>query len=46
MGTVDSEGCYTCFMSRASNETGMSRVLCKKLNVTEEIIQQELMAEA
>jgi hypothetical protein len=42
MGTVDSDGCYACFMARSSNESGMSRVLCKKTNVTEVIESNEL----
>ncbi|MBL8025157.1 MAG: hypothetical protein JNL74_02030 [Fibrobacteres bacterium] len=44
MGTVDSDGCYACFMSRSSNENGVSRVLCKKTNVTEVIESAEVSA--
>jgi hypothetical protein len=37
MGVVDSDGCYTCFMSKANKDTGASRVLCKKQNITDEM---------
>lgn len=41
MGTVDSEGCYTCYMSRQNSGERTSRVLCKKANITGEVEVEE-----
>jgi hypothetical protein len=37
MGVVDSDGCYTCFMSKQNKDQCVSRVLCKKTNILEEM---------
>jgi hypothetical protein len=37
MGVVDSDGCYTCFMSRQNKDERTSRVICKKQNISEEM---------
>lgn len=46
MGTVDSDGCYACFMGRQDKNIATSRVMCKKENVTEEmnVTEQETVA--
>lgn len=41
MGVVDSDGCYTCFMAKPNRDERMSRVLCKKQNIIQEIEVQE-----
>ncbi len=42
MGVVDSDGCYTCFMSKQNRDERMSRVICKRENITEEMEIQDV----
>lgn len=36
-GAVDTEGCYTCFMTTKDEREYPSRVLCKTANIVEEM---------
>ncbi len=37
MGEVDNSKCYECFTNHLNAESHPSRVLCKKINVIEEV---------
>ena len=37
MGEVDNMKCYDCFTNCLSDQTHASRVLCKRINVVEEV---------
>ncbi|OGJ85714.1 MAG: hypothetical protein A2268_17100 [Candidatus Raymondbacteria bacterium RifOxyA12_full_50_37] len=44
-GTVDSDGCFTCFARKEHDPESMSRVLCKQRNITDEMVVESVFKE-